>query len=83
MSRKKSQMRSRLANFGYALRLTRRFYPQKLICTIVLTVLKGVISFFSLQYMLRYVINGATNGVPFADRVYVADAGGKHPVQVH
>ena len=65
MSRKKSQMRSRLENFGYALQLTRRFYPQKLICTIVLTVLKGVISFFSLQYMLRYVINGATNGVPF------------------
>ena len=65
MSRKKSQMRSRLENFGYALQLTRRFYPQKLICTIVLTVLKWVISFFSLQYMLRYVINGATNGVPF------------------
>ena len=65
MSRKKSQMRNRLENFGYALQLTRRFYPQKLICTIVLTVLKGVISFFSLQYMLRYVINGATNGVPF------------------
>lgn len=66
MSRKKSQMRSRLENFGYALRLTRRFYPQKLICTIVLTVLKGVISFFSLQYMRAMSSTVQQTGCPSA-----------------
>ena len=62
-------MQHSLHNFGYALGLTAQFYPQKLICTIVLTVLKGVVSFFSLQYMLRYVINGATEGVPFSSLI--------------
>lgn len=63
---KKESLHSRLRGFGYALRLTWRLYPQKLTATIILTVLKGVIGFFSLQYMLRYVINGAESGVPFA-----------------
>lgn len=69
MSNSKTKMQHSLQNFGYALGLTAQFYPQKLICTIVLTVLKGVVSFFSLQYMLRYVINGATEGVPFSSLI--------------
>lgn len=64
MKEKKSNIRHRLQNFDYAVRLTAQFYPQKLICTVILTILKGIVGFFSLQYMLRYVINGATNNVP-------------------
>lgn len=64
MKEKNSNIRHRLQNFGYAVRLTAQFYPQKLICTIMLTILKGIVGFFSLQYMLRYVINGVTNNVP-------------------
>ncbi len=69
MSKRKSSLRHRIGNFGYALRLTARFYPQKLACTAALTVLKAVVGFFSLQYMLRYAVNGATTGMPFGSIV--------------
>lgn len=55
----------RIRGFGYACSLAARFYPQKLACTAGLAVLKSAIGFLSMQYMLRYVINGATTGASF------------------
>lgn len=57
-----SILQERLQDFAYALRLTTKFYPQKLLCKALLTILTAVTGFFSLQYMLQYVINGAASG---------------------